>query len=114
MTKAIRIGFVHTIAPVLRADMVFVHGSCLDRGNKTLPDTRLTAGLQRMAVLAPAIKIPHHVDLCRIGSPDSKIRPTSGIDSQWMRPELFIQTGVRTLVEVVQITLTHQRDPRGN
>jgi hypothetical protein len=114
MTKAIRIGLVHTIAPVLRADMVFIHGSRLDRGNKTLPDTRLTAGLQRMAVLAPAIKIPHHVYLHRIGSPDSKICPAGCIDSQGMRPELFIQTGVRTLVEVMQITITYKRDSGGD
>src|SRR4029453_16857140 len=114
MTKAIRIGFVHTIAPMLRADMVFVHGPCLDCGDKTLPDTRLATGLQGMAVLAPAIKIPHHVYLCRIGSPDSKICPTDCVDSQGVRPELFIQTGVRTLVEVVQITLTYKRNSGGD
>src|SRR5262245_61831252 len=114
MTKTIRIGFVYTIAAVLRADMVFIHGSRLDRGNKTLPDTRLTARLQRMAVLAPAIKIPHHVYLRRIGSPDSKICPAGGIDSQGMRPKLFIETGVCTLVEVVQISLSQKRDSGGD
>src|SRR5262245_27845163 len=112
MAKAIRVGFVHAIAPVLRADMVFVHSSGLDLGNEAFPDARLAAGLQRMTVLAPAIKIPHHVYLHRSGSPDSKIRPAGRIGSQRMRPELFIQTGVRTLVEVVQITITQKRDPR--
>src|SRR5262245_55538322 len=113
MTKAIRVGFVHAIATVLRADMILVHGSRLDLGNKAFPDARLTAGLQRIAVLAPAIKISHDIDLHRIGGPDSKIRSAGCIDSQRMRPELFIQTGMRTLVEIVQITLTQKRDPRG-
>ena len=94
--------------------MVLVHGSCFDLGNKAFPDARLAAGLQRMAVLAPTIKISHDIDLYRIGSPDSKIRPGGCTDSQRMRPELFIQTGVRTLIEIVQITLTQKRDPRGH
>src|SRR4029453_160484 len=114
MAKAIWVGFVHAIAPVSRADMVFVHGSCLNIGNKAFPDARLAARLQRMAVLPPTIKIPHDVYLRRIGGPDSKIRPAGCIDSQRMRPELFIQTRVRTLVEIVQITLTQKRDPRGH
>src|SRR5215471_5048823 len=114
MAKAIRVGFVHTIAPMPRADMVFVHGAGPDLGNKAFPDARLATGLQRMAVLTPAIKIPHHVYLCRIGSPDSKIRPADRIDSQRMRSELFIQSGVRTLVEVVQITSAQKREPGGH
>src|SRR5215472_13719871 len=112
MAKAIRVGFVHTIAPVLRADMVSVHGAGPDLGNKAFPDARSATGLQRMAVLTPAIKIPHHVYLRCIGSPDSKIRPTDCIDSQRMRPELFVQTGVRTLVEVVQIASAQKCNPR--
>src|SRR2546428_7250724 len=103
MAKAIRVGFVHAISPVSRANMIFVDGSPLDLGNKAFPDARLAARLQRMAVL-PAIKISHHIDLHCIGSPDSKIRPTRPIASQRMRPDLFIQTAVRALVEVVQIT----------
>jgi hypothetical protein len=94
--------------------MVLIHGSRLDLGNKAFPDARLAARLQRMAVLAPTIKISHDVYLRRIGSPDSKIRPAGGIDSQRMRPEFFIQTGVRTLVEIVQISLTQKRDLRGH
>src|SRR4029450_11501069 len=101
MTKAIRIGFVHTIAPMLRADMVFVHGPCLDRGDKTLPDTRLATGLQGRVFFDQAMKIPYHAYLRGIRSPDSKICPAGCIDSQGVRPELFIQTGVCTLVEVV-------------
>src|SRR5919109_1369594 len=101
MAKAIRVGFVRAIASMSRADMILIHGSCLDFGNKTLPDARLTPGLQRMAILAPAIKISHHIDLHRIGSPDRKIRPAGRVESQRMCPELFIKTGVRALVEVV-------------
>ena len=114
MAKAIWVSFVHAIAPMSRADMVLVHGSCLDFGNKALPDARWAAGLQWMAVLAPAIKIPHHVYLRCIGSPDSKIRPARRLDSQRMRSKLFIQTGVRTFVEVVQITLMQKRDLGGD
>src|SRR4030095_2346953 len=114
MAKAIRVGFVHAIARVSRADMILVHSPRADLGNKPFPDARLTSGLQWMAVLAPAIKISHHEDLYRIGGPDSKIRPAGCIDSQRMRPELFIQTRVRALVEVVQITITQKRDPRGH
>src|SRR5262245_25231465 len=114
MAKAIRIGFVHAIARVSRADVILIHGSPLDLGNKAFPDARLTSGLQWMAVLPPVIKISHHEDLHRIGGPDSKIRPAGCIDNQRMRPELFIQTGVRALVEEVQITLTQKRDSRGD
>ena len=113
MAKAIRIGFVHAIAPVSRANMIFVDGSPLDLGNKAFPDARLAAGLQRMAVF-PAIKISHHVDLHRIGGPDSKVCPARPIESQRMRPEFFIQTGVRALVEVVQITLAQKRASGGD
>ena len=70
--------------------MIFVYGSPLDLGNKAFPDARLAAGLQRMAVLAPAIKLSHHVDLQRIGGPDRKIGPAGRIARQRMRPELFI------------------------
>src|SRR5262249_16673176 len=114
MAKAIRVGFVHAIAPVSRADMIFVHDSPLDLGNKALPDARLTSALQCMPLFAPTIKISHHKDLHRIGGPDSKIRPAGCLDSQRMRPELFIQTGVRALVEVVQITITQKRGSRGD
>src|SRR5690242_18589430 len=99
MAKAIRVGFVHAIAGVSRADMILVHGSRLDVGNKALADARLSSGLQGMAVLARAIKISHHEDVRRVGGPDSKMRPAGCLDSQRMRPELFIQTGVRARVE---------------
>src|SRR5437879_12077308 len=102
MAKAIRIGFVHAIAPVSRANMIFVDGSPLDLGNKAFPDARLAAGLQRMAVL-PAIKISHHVDLHCIGGPYSQVCPARPIDSQRMRPELFMLTGELSLFVVTQI-----------
>ena len=94
--------------------MILVHRARLDLGNKAFPDARLAAGLQRMAVLAPAIKISHHAYLHRIGGPDSKIRPAPLLNSQRMRPELFIQTGVRALVEVVHVRIAQERDPGGD
>jgi hypothetical protein len=114
MAKAIRVGFVYPIIPLSGADMVLVQGSRLNPGNKAFPDARLATGLQWMAVRAPAIKISHHAYLGRIRGPDSKIRPTGCIDSQRMRPELFIETGVRALVEVVQISMAQERDPGGD
>src|SRR5207244_11350901 len=69
-----RVGFVHLIAVISRANVEFVQRSSADSREKTLPDTRLLTGVERMRVLCPIVERADNRHLLRIWCPYRKTR----------------------------------------
>src|SRR5262245_33723370 len=103
MAEAIRVGLIDAIAIVFGNNMVLIRTPHFDPSQKAFPNARLSSGLQGMAVLVPAVKIAHHIHGRRIGSPDGKIRALCLTKAQRMRPELFIEARVCTLIEIMEV-----------
>src|SRR5687767_14284237 len=61
--KSEGIGFVDTIIVVTRYHMILVRFALPDTGNESFPYPGIPARMQFMAVLVPAIEMPHHIDL---------------------------------------------------
>ncbi len=71
--KPKRVGLFGAIPGMPRTDGVFIQRPERQPGYPAFPDSRITAGPQRMPFALPLIEIPGHAHVFGIGRPDGKI-----------------------------------------
>jgi hypothetical protein len=99
MEEGERVHLVHTIAVVVRYDVILVGGAVADAWDEAGPDAGGALGVQRVLVLAPAVEIAHDEHAGRRGCPDREVRARDSVDGVRMGAHLVVEAEVAALVE---------------
>jgi hypothetical protein len=108
-----RIGLVGAVAPVSRPDVVLVHGSGLDARQETLPDSRLAARGEGVAIGVPSVEVPDDRDALRLRREDGEVRAGETARRRQVSTEPFPQPRVRPLVEKVKVVRSQEGETSG-
>ncbi len=107
-----RVRLVHAVAAVARGDVVLVDGPGSHSGDESLPDPGSRARPERMALLVPAVPLPHHGNRPGIRREDGEDAAGDAPGYGRMRPELLVGAEVGPLVIEVQIVVSQEREGR--
>jgi hypothetical protein len=85
--------------------MVLIVAALTHAGNETLPDTRLSPGLERVADIVPVVEVTHDRHFFRIRSPNCKQGSFDTFSGQYMGSQLLMETEVAPLIKQVGVIL---------
>ena len=104
------IGLVHPIPAVARPDVVLVHGSGLDSGDETFPDTGVSAPAESVPVGVPAVEVSDDRDALRLRSEDGEVRSEQTAGGCRVGAEPLPEARVRSLVKEVEVVGGQERE----
>ena len=93
---------------VLRLDQVFIEGSQPDARDKALPDAQRLQPVHGPAVFCPAVEIPYHMNLKRVGRPYREIYALLPVYRHRVRAQLPENIIVRSLAEQILVQIPHK------
>ena len=106
-----RVTFQDDIAEAI-ADLILVMIVLPYPWDEYFPDPGFDASSHRMGAAIPAIKVAHHTNPLRIGSPNGKTHTRMSIDFRQVRSQLFIDLIVVADLVQVHVQLTENRPVR--